>query len=102
MLFLNRRYNERNPILSMSHSERVAVFIDNSNLFHNLTDLAKIDAQWVRLYDPLHLAKRLAGKRTFAYIGFYCTRPPSYLLEDGAQERRAHGSPGWPLGAGAG
>jgi hypothetical protein len=74
----------------MSPDERVAVFIDNSNVFHNLADLHKIDAQWVRLYNPLHLAQRLAGSRTLSYVGFYCTRPPSHLLEEGSEGERRH------------
>ena len=74
----------------MPSAERVAVFIDNSNLFHNLSDLVKVDPQWVRLYDPLHLATRLAGDRTLSYVGFYCTRPPGYLLEDGPEGERRY------------
>lgn len=74
----------------MSPDERVAVFIDNSNLFHNLSDLVKVDPNWVRLYNPLHLAERLTGGRKLAYVGFYCTRPPSYLLGDGPEGERRH------------
>ncbi len=63
--------------------ERVAVFIDNSNVFHNLLDLRKIDRSWVSIYNPVELAKKLAGSREIVFVGFYCSRPPSYLLEEG-------------------
>lgn len=62
---------------------RVAIFIDNSNIFHCLHDLRKIDTKWVCLYNPLKLSQRLAGDRKIVYIGFYCVRPPSYLLAEG-------------------
>ncbi len=71
-------------------TDRVAVFIDNSNVFHNLRDLAKVDPNWVRLYNPLVLAERLAGSRELAYIGFYCARPPAYLLQDGPAGEHRH------------
>jgi len=64
-------------------SNRVAVFIDNSNIFHCLHDLRKIDDKWVCLYNPLKLSQKLAGYRKIVYIGFYCVRPPSYLLAEG-------------------
>lgn len=67
----------------MGNHARVAVFIDNSNVFHNLHDFKKVDPQWVCLYNPLHLAQKLAGSRKLSYVGFYCVRPPSYLLEEG-------------------
>jgi len=70
-------------------SDRIAVFIDNSNTFHYLSDLRKIDPKWVCLYNPLTLAQKLAGQRNIVYIGFYCVRPPSYLLKENgySQER---------------
>ena len=64
-------------------SNRVAIFIDNSNIFHCLHDLRKIDIKWVCLYNPLWLSQKLAGDREIVYIGFYCVRPPSYLLAEG-------------------
>lgn len=72
------------------NQDRVAIFIDNSNIFHNLYDLRKIDLNWVCLYDPIWLAQRLAGNRKIVYIGFYCTRPPSYLLDDGGYNEERH------------
>jgi uncharacterized LabA/DUF88 family protein len=71
-------------------SERVAVFIDNSNVFHNLHNLAKVDPNWTRLYDPLVLARRLAGKRECVYVGFYCARPPAYMLTENTEAARKH------------
>jgi uncharacterized LabA/DUF88 family protein len=60
---------------------RVAVFIDNSNIYKYLSDLRKIDKKWVCLYDPLKLAKKLAGDRTLIATYFYCTPPPSQMLK---------------------
>ncbi|XOB40639.1 MAG: NYN domain-containing protein [Candidatus Nealsonbacteria bacterium] len=62
---------------------RVAVFIDNSNIFHCLHNLKKIDGKWICLYNPLILAQKLAGDRQLVYVGFYCCHPPSYLLGEG-------------------
>jgi len=60
---------------------RVAVFIDNSNAYKYLYELRKIDKNWICLYDPLKLAKKLAGNRSLVAIYFYCTPPPSQMLE---------------------
>jgi len=59
---------------------RIAVFIDNTNVYKYLNDLRKIDKKWICLYDPLKLAKRLAGGRTLVATYFYCTPPPSQML----------------------
>ncbi len=70
--------------------KRVAVFIDNSNVFHHIYDIRKTDKSWVALYDPLVLAKKLAGERNLVYVGFYCVRPPSYLLAGNAEEQKKY------------
>jgi len=70
--------------------KRVAVFIDNSNVFHNIYDIRKTDKSWVALYDPLILAKKLAGNRNLVYVGFYCVRPPSYLLNENKESQRKY------------
>jgi len=75
--------NSKNP-------KQVAVFIDNSNIFHHLLNLRKIDKEWVCLYDPLLLAEKLAGNRKLVYTGFYCVRPPSYLLNGSVEEQRKY------------
>lgn len=59
---------------------RIAVFIDNSNVYKYLNELRKTDKKWICLYDPLKLAKKLAGDRTLVAIYFYCTPPPSQML----------------------
>lgn len=69
----------------MNNLKRAAVFIDNSNVFHNIYKIKKTDTDWVSLYNPLILAQKLAGNRRLVYAGFYCVRPPSYLLS-GTQE----------------
>ena len=60
---------------------RIAVFIDNSNVYKYLNGLKKTDKKWVCLYDPLKLAKKLAGNRTLVAIYFYCTPPPFQMLK---------------------
>lgn len=61
-------------------STRIAVFVDNSNVYKYLNGLRKIDKKWICLYDPLKLAKKLAGDRTLVAVYFYCTPPPSQML----------------------
>jgi len=72
------------------NQKRIAIFIDNSNVFHNIYNIRKSDTSWVCLYDPLFLAKKLAGNRKLVYIGFYCTRPPSYLLIGKEEEQKRY------------
>ncbi len=60
---------------------RVAVFIDNSNIYQYLSELRKINKGWICLYNPLKLAKKLAGDRTLVAVYFYCTPPPSQMLK---------------------
>lgn len=74
----------------MDNPKRVAVFIDNSNVFHNIHNIKKVDANWVSLYNPLILAQKLAGNRKLVYTGFYCVRPPSYLLSGAQEEKRKY------------
>jgi len=74
----------------MDNSKRVAVFIDNSNVFHHIHDLKQIDKNWVCLYNPLILAEKLAGNRNLVYVGFYCVRPPAYLLNGTQIEKRRY------------
>ena len=62
---------------------KVAVFIDNSNVFRNLYDLKMTDSSWVCFYNPLTLAQKLAGNRELVHVSFYCVKPPAYLLEEG-------------------
>ncbi len=66
---------------------RVAVFIDNSNVFRRIRKVAEQHAGWDPLYDPLYLAQKLAGQRHLVYVGFYCSPPPSYLATGTPQER---------------
>ncbi len=72
------------------NQKRVAVFIDNSNVFHNIRDIRKSDVNWVSLYNPLFLATKLAGKRKLVYVGFYCVRPPSYLLAENEEGKKRY------------
>ena len=71
------------PTNTPVNPNKVAVFIDNSNVFRNLYDLKTIDPSWVCFYNPLKLAEKLAGNRELVHVGFYCVRPPAYLLEEG-------------------
>ncbi|MBU4370188.1 NYN domain-containing protein [Patescibacteria group bacterium] len=70
-----------------NNPKRVAVFIDNSNVFHNIHKVKKIDKNWPALYNPLLLAQKLTGNRHLVYVGFYCVRPPAYFLNGSKEER---------------
>ena len=70
--------------------KRIAVFIDNSNIFHYIYEIRKSDRSWVGLYNPLFLGQKLAGNRNLVYVGFYCVRPPSYLLNGNKEEKKRH------------
>ncbi|TSC80746.1 MAG: hypothetical protein G01um101429_55 [Parcubacteria group bacterium Gr01-1014_29] len=74
----------------MDNPKRVAVFIDNSNVFHYIYDIRKSDKSWVCLYNPLILGQKLAGDRNLVYVGFYCVRPPSYLLGGNTEEQKRY------------
>ena len=67
----------------MPKTNRVIVFIDNSNVFKSLEELHRIDRQWPKAYNPLTLAQKLAGNRELVGVYFYCTPPPSYLSQEG-------------------
>ena len=62
-------------------STRIAVFIDNSNVYRYLKELRKADKGWFCLYDPSKLAKKLTGYRTLVATHFYCTPPPPQMLK---------------------
>ncbi len=67
-----------------------AVFIDNSNVFKSIQNERKDDNAWVSFYDPLALAKKLAGGRDLAFVNFYCTRPPARLLDEDRRHQRLY------------
>ena len=71
----------------MNTRKRIAVFIDNSNVFHHIRDIRKGDRSWICLYNPLVLGQKLTGDRNLIYVGFYCVRPPAYLLTGSAEEQ---------------
>ena len=60
---------------------RIAVFIDNSNIYKYLSKLREVDKKWICLYNPLKLAEKLAGDRSLVATYFYCTPPPSQMLK---------------------
>jgi uncharacterized LabA/DUF88 family protein len=68
-------------------NQRVAVFIDHSNVCHRLAEMKKVDPLWQRWYDPLKLARRLVGKRELVGVHFYCAPPPPYLLQEPGKEK---------------
>jgi len=70
--------------------DRVATFIDNSNVFHHIKRIKRSDPKWASFYDPFVLANKLSGNREVAYVGFYCVPPPSYLLSEGGEKERKY------------
>ncbi len=71
---------------------KVAVFIDNSNTFKNIQSIRQKtgDKSWICLYDPLELAKKLAGNRELVSVNFYCVHPPTYLLKEDERHKRIY------------
>ena len=72
------------------NQKRIAVFIDNIIVFHHIHYIIKTDKSWVALYNPLILAQKLTGNRDLVYVGFYCVRPPAYLLKGSAEEQKRY------------
>ncbi|MDP2820611.1 MAG: NYN domain-containing protein [bacterium] len=70
------------------NSTRVAVFIDNSNVYKYLSELKKIDKKWICLYNPLKLAQKLTGDRNLVAVFFYCTPPPSQMLKTADSKKK--------------
>ncbi len=71
--------------------QRVAVFIDNSNVLHRLLERRDQGPQWgVCLYDPLYLAERLVGDRKLVHVGFYCTPPPAYMAIGSSEQKEKY------------
>ena len=70
--------------------QKVAVFIDNSNILLTMHHRKKIgERYWNKAYCPKILARKLIGNRTLVFIGFYCAPPPSYLqVGDEADKNR--------------
>lgn len=71
---------------------KVAVFIDNSNVFKSISRIKKSgDASWPSLYDPLFLSQKLAGNnRELVSVNFYCTLPPISMLQEGENMAKKH------------
>ena len=69
---------------------RVAVFIDNSNVFKNIRKLKSADNQWETFYDPYKFAEKIAGDRELVSVNFYCVRPPVYLLNEDEAHRKKY------------
>jgi uncharacterized LabA/DUF88 family protein len=74
----------------MATPNRVAIFIDNSNILLTIKGLQKTGAYWwCSKYCPKYLAEKLNGRREIVYIGFYCAPPPAYLITgDTADQNR--------------
>ena len=68
--------------------KKVAVFIDNSNIFKTIKKIKESDKKWNTFYDPLKLGKKVAGhNRELVFINFYCVKPPVYLLQEDAKHK---------------
>ena len=71
--------------------DRVAVYIDNSNVFKNIKSIRlNGNKDWTQLYDPLKLAEKLAGNRELVAVYFYCVPPPAWLLSEGEESKQRH------------
>jgi len=70
--------------------QRIAVFIDNSNVFKNIQRIKKIDNKWISFYNPLKLAQKLSGNRKLVSVKFYCVHPPVYLLEEDEKHKEKY------------
>lgn len=61
--------------------EKVAVFIDHTNVHYRLKENRRVDLLWPIFYNPLFLSEKLAGnKRDLIEVNFFCTQPPIYML----------------------
>lgn len=69
---------------------RIAVFIDNSNVFKTIQTIRRVDKTWVQMYDPLALSNSLAGARELVKVNFYCVAPPAWLLNEGEESKKRH------------
>lgn len=61
---------------------KVAVFIDHGNVYKTIRTIKKGDSSWSCLYNPLELAKKLAGNRDLIGVHFYCVRPPVCMMKE--------------------
>ena len=75
-------------IIYIMNPTRIAIFIDNSNVYKYLNKLRETDNKWICLYNPLKLAEKLAGNRTLVSTHFYCTPPPSQMLNSDEGKRK--------------
>jgi uncharacterized LabA/DUF88 family protein len=75
---------------TISSLNRIAVFIDNSNVFNRIRELTSQSSAWDCFYDPLYLAQKLVGNRHLVYVGFYCSPPPSFLTHGNQEERNRY------------
>lgn len=66
------------------------MYIDNSNVFKNIKKIKVVDKSWIQLYDPLELAKILAGSRQLEKVYFYCVPPPPWLLNEGEESKKKY------------
>lgn len=69
---------------------RVAVFIDHSNVVHRLSEMRKIDASWAKWYSPHDLSMKIVGSRELIKTYFYCCPPPNYWLHDGKYHQKKY------------
>lgn len=61
----------------LPNMQRVAVFIDHSNVFHRLNESGWSNI--VTTYNPKILSEKLIGSRELVKVMFYCSPPPPTL-----------------------
>ena len=71
--------------------DKVAVFIDHTNVHYRLKELRRIDSDWATFYNPLTLSEKMTGSnRELVAVNFYCTPPPPHLLKGNAEDIEKH------------
>lgn len=74
-----------------TNPQKVAVFIDNSNIFLTMWHRRHIGEKfWNKAYCPKTLAEKLVGNRTLVFTGFYCAPPPAYLQRGNEADRNRY------------
>lgn len=78
--------------MSKGKNQRIAIFIDHSNVYHYVRDRFRIDPLWNKYYNPLRLGEKLCGNRQLVGVNFYCSPPPSWRLSGSESDKNSYWS----------